>query len=220
VQLFTRQVKVTAAAVATRDAQLRALFDVLPPFLTQAQETAGRLERFATSATPVVGSLRVATEDLVPAVAVLQSAAREGQVVMSRLERFATAVTPALTQLRPFAGVLTRFVPPLSAFLQQVKPMVTYLAPYWREIPSFFSQDAASFQHTDSLGHSARIVLPISRSDLAGVLTPAQDQLLQRLESSFDTRGTNPYPAPGHAGSGTPMTGSYPQLQADAPYTR
>jgi hypothetical protein len=116
--------------------------------------------------------------------------------------------------------VLTQFVPPLAAFVQQVKPMVTYLAPYTREIPSFFSQDAASFQHTDSLGHSARIVLPISRSDLAGALTPALDQALQRLESSFDTRGNNPYPAPGHAGSGAPMTGAYPQLQADPAYTR
>ncbi len=220
IQLFTRQVKAAALAVAARDAQLRALFVELPPFLSQAQETARRLERFAINATPVVSSLRVATQDLVPAVQVMLPAAREGQVVVSRLQQFAGAVTPALRDLRPFASVLTQFVPPLAAFVQQVKPMVTYLAPYTREIPSFFSQDAASFQHTDSLGHSARIVLPISRSDLAGVLTPALDQALQRLQSSFDTRGNNPYPAPGHAGSGAPMTGAYPQLQADPAYTR
>jgi phospholipid/cholesterol/gamma-HCH transport system substrate-binding protein len=220
IQTFTRQVKVTAAAVATRDARLRALFEQLPPFLTQAQETAGRLQRFATSAAPVVGSLRIATEDLVPAIAVLRPAATEGKVVMARLQSFAAAATPALRQLRPFAAATTVFVPPLSAFLQQVKPMVTYLAPYWREISGFFSQDAASFQPTDSLGHVARIVLPISRSDLPGLLTPAEEQLLQKLQSGFDTRGNNAYPAPGHAGVGAPFSGAYPRLQADPPYAR
>jgi phospholipid/cholesterol/gamma-HCH transport system substrate-binding protein len=219
IQLFTRKAFATASAVATRDAQLRALFDQLPPFLAQAQETAGRLQRFAISATPVVGSLRVATEDLVPAVQVLLPAARRGQAVMSRLRSFSAAVTPALRELRPFAGVLTQFVPPLAAFLQQVKPMVTYLAPYTREIPGFFSQDAASFQQTDSFGHVARIVLPISRSNVSGVLTPAEEQLLQRLESSFDVRATNAYPGPGQAGGGVPFTGSYPRLQPDPPYT-
>jgi phospholipid/cholesterol/gamma-HCH transport system substrate-binding protein len=219
IQLFTRQVKVAASAVAARDAQLRALFDQLPPFLSQAQETAGRLQRFALSATPVVGNLRLATQDLVPAIQVLQPAAREGQVVMSRLQSFAAAVIPAMQTLRPFAGVLTRFVAPLASFLRQAKPMVTYLAPYWREIPGFFSQDAASFQQTDSLGHVARIVLPLSRSNASGVLTPAEEQLLQRLEAAFDSRGTNAYPAPGHAGAGAPASGAYPHLEPDPPYT-
>jgi phospholipid/cholesterol/gamma-HCH transport system substrate-binding protein len=194
IQLFTRKVFATASAVATRDAQLRALFDQLPPFLAQAQETAGRLQRFAISATPVVGSLRVATEDLVPAVQVLLPAARRGQAVMSRLRSFSAAVTPALRELRPFAGVLTQFVPPLAAFLQQVKPMVTYLAPYTREIPGFFSQDAASFQQTDSFGHVARIVLPISRSNVSGVLTPTRGlgRRVAGCRSQVPTRGYSP----------------------------
>ncbi|MCW3064942.1 MAG: Long-chain-fatty-acid--CoA ligase [Solirubrobacterales bacterium] len=219
IQTFTRQVKVAATAVAARDTQLRSVLDQLPPFLSQAQQTAARLERFATSATPVVRNLRLATQDLVPAVQVMRPAAREGQVVVNRLATFATAMTPTLKHLRPFASTLQQFVPPLEGFLREVRPMVTYLAPYTREIGSFFSQDAASFQPFDAIGHVARIVLPISASNAAGVLTPSQQALLRRLEGSFDTRGTNAYPAPGGAGAGTPRTGSYPQVTADAPYS-
>jgi phospholipid/cholesterol/gamma-HCH transport system substrate-binding protein len=219
IRLFTRQVRTAATAVAARDAQLRALLASLPPFLSQAQESAGRLQRFAVSATPVVGSLRAATQDLVPAIQVLAPAAQEGKIVMSRLRTFAQAALPALQALRPFSRALSGFTSPLQSFVRQVKPMVTYLAPYWREIAGFFSQDAGSFQQTDSLGHVARIVLPISRSNLSGLLTPAEERLLQKLESSFDSRGTNPYPVPGHAGAGSPMTGSYPQIQPDPPYS-
>ena len=219
IQQFTRQAKVAAVAVAARDTQLRAVLDQLPPFLSQARQTAGRLERFATSATPVVRNLRLATRDLVPAVQVMRPAAREGQVVVGRLRSFATAMTPTLKQLRPFAGTLERFVPPLEGFLRQVRPMVTYLGPYTREIGSFFSQDAASFQPFDAIGHVARIELPISASNAAGLLTPDKQALLRRLEGAFDTRGTNAYPKPGGAGAGTPLTGSYPQVAADAPYS-
>ena len=219
IQEFTRQAKVAATAVAARDANLRSLLNTLPGFLRQANATAAHLQHFSTSATPVVSNLRVATQDLVPAVQVMLPAAREGQVVVSNLKAFATKVTPTVHDLKPFANTLTNFVPPLETFVRQVKPMVGYLAPYWQEVGSFFSQTAASFDEFDSLGHVARIVLPISRSDIAGALTPAEDAALQKLQGSFDTRGTNAYPAPGHAGFGAAPSGSYPVIGQDPPYT-
>jgi virulence factor Mce-like protein len=219
IRLLTRQVKVAATAVAQRDGQLRAVLDQLPPFLRQAQATAGRLERFSYDATPVVHNLRLAATDLVPTVRVLLPAAREGQSTVRQLGRFAVAAEPAMTQLRPFAANAKTFVPGLEAFLRQVKPMVSYLAPFWREISTFFALTAASFQSKDTIGHVARIVLPVSRSDLAGVLTPAEDALLKKLDGSFDTRGNNAYPAPGNAvNTATPYSGTYPQLAADPPY--
>jgi hypothetical protein len=125
-----------------------------------------------------------------------------------------------MTQLRPFAEKAATFVPPLEAFVREVKPMVGYLSPFWREISTFFALTAASFQSTDQLGHVARIVLPVSRSDLAGVLTPAEDALLTKLDGSFDSRGSNSYPAPGNAGTSVPYSGTYPRLTADPPYGR
>ena len=220
IRLLTRQAKATAEAVADRDAQLRATLDRLPAFLRQARATSGRLNSFSVSSTPVLRDLRQATEDLVPTVEVLRPAARRGQAVVSELDGFARAGAPAMKQLKPFASKASAVVPPLEGFLRQVNPLSAYLAPYAPEMAAFFSNDAGSFQYTDATGHAARILLPISRSDLPGLLTPEQEQILQKLQGPFDTRGTNAYPKPGEAGKSNPLTGSYPRLQKDPPYTR
>jgi phospholipid/cholesterol/gamma-HCH transport system substrate-binding protein len=220
IRLLTRQAKVAAQAVAERDTQLRAMLNALPPFLAQARATSTRLNTFSLDATPVVHDLRTATEELVPAVRDLLPAATQGQPLVRELERFARAATPAMAQLRPFAGTANRLVPPLAGFLRQLNPFVAYLAPYAPEISTFFALDAASFQPTDTLGHVARIILPVSRSNAAGVLTAEQEQRLQELSGSLDTRGSNAYPAPGEAGGAKAFTGAYPRLEPDAPYTR
>jgi phospholipid/cholesterol/gamma-HCH transport system substrate-binding protein len=220
IRLLTRQAKATAEAVADRDEQLRATLDRLPAFLRQARATSGRLNAFSVAATPVLRDLRLATEDLVPAVAELRPAAQRGQAVVSELDRFARTATPAVTQLKPFASSGSRLVPPLEGFLRQLNPLSEYLAPYSREMASFFSNDAGSFQYTDATGHAARILLPVSRSNLPGVLTAEQEQILQKLQGQFDTRGTNAYPKPGEAGGSKSFTGSYPRLEKDPPYTR
>jgi phospholipid/cholesterol/gamma-HCH transport system substrate-binding protein len=174
----------------------------------------------ARSATPVVGNLRLATEELVPAVRVLRPAAQRGEATMRELSSFARAATPAMVQLQPFAAKATAFVPPLEGFLREANPLFAYVAPYFREVSTFFALTAASFQPTDATGHVARITLPLSRSNAPGLLTAEQEKQLQALSASFDTRGTNAYPAPGGAGAGQAFSGAYPRLAADAPYTR
>jgi phospholipid/cholesterol/gamma-HCH transport system substrate-binding protein len=220
IQTLTRQVRVAAQAVVDRDAQLHTVLDKLPPFLVQARETAGRLQRFAISATPVIHNLRVAAEDLVPTVNVLLPAAVKAQGVVTQLRAFARAAAPAISELGPFANKASAFVPDLVDLLRPGRPLATYLAPYVREIGSFFGLDAASLQAADSTGHVGRIILPISASNLAGVLTPSEEALLRRLEGSFDTRGHNAYPAPGGISANTPYSGSYPHLTPDPPYAK
>jgi phospholipid/cholesterol/gamma-HCH transport system substrate-binding protein len=219
IELLTKQLRVASQAVADRDAQLRSVLGELPAFLSQARRTADHLHAFSISATPVVHHLRVAVQDLVPAVQVLLPAAREGRVVVQRLRAFATAAAPALRVLKPFAGAADAFVPPLTALVRRGKPLVTYFAPYRQELASFFATDAASLEPADRLGHVARIILPISISNLAGVLSPAQVQLLQRLDAAFDSRGHNAYPAPGQVAASVPFGGGYPHLQPDPPYS-
>ncbi len=220
IRLLTRQAKATAEAVAERDTQLRATLAQLPPFLRQARATSNRLDSFSQASTPVLRDLRVATEDLVPTVKELGPAARRGQAVVSELDGFARAATPAMAQLKPFAARGSGVVPKLEGFLRQLNPLSEYLAPYSREMASFFSNDAGSFQYTDATGHAARILLPVSRSDLPGLLTPEEEEILQKLQGALDTRGTNPYPKPGEAGGAKPRTGAYPRLVKDPPYTR
>ena len=97
-------------------------------------------------------------------------------------------------------------------------PLVTYISPYLQELPSFFSLDAASLQSSDSTGHVGRIILPISVSDLAGVLNAQETAVLQKLPGSFDTVGQNAYPAAGQVATDAPFSGGYPRLQPDPPY--
>jgi phospholipid/cholesterol/gamma-HCH transport system substrate-binding protein len=220
IQLLTRQAKAAAEAVALRDASLRSTLHELPALVRQAGTTGENLTRFAAAATPVVHDLRLATTQLIPAVRDLRPAAAGGQAAVRELDRFARAAVPAIAQLSPFSRKATGFAAPLGSFLRQANPLFAYLVPYAREMSTFFALPAASFQQTDALGHVARILLPISRSDLSGVLTPDEEQQLQALDAPFDTRGTNAYPVPAGAGDPKPFSGSYPRLEAEGSYTR
>ena len=139
--------------------------------------------------------------------------------MVRELDRLSRAASPALRALSPFSRAGSAFVAPLAGFLRQANPFFAYLAPYAKEMSTFFALPAASFQPTDATGHVARILLPISRSDISGALTPEQEQRLQQLDAPFDSRGTNAYPAPGQAGDSRPFGGGYQRLQADPPYT-
>jgi phospholipid/cholesterol/gamma-HCH transport system substrate-binding protein len=221
IQTLTHQMRVAAQAVLARDAQLHDVLDLLPPFLIQARTTAGKLQTFATIATPVVHNLRVAAEDLVPAVRVLQPAARQGRTAVKELRGFADAAAPAIRQLRPFATQASALVPQLEAFLRPTKPLVTFLAPYVSEIGAFFGLDAASLQAADGSGHVARIILPVSTTELAGALTPSEQAIVNKLVKSFTSSiGQNAYPAPGQLSATTPFSGSYPRLTPDPPYAQ
>ncbi len=218
-QTFTRRVKVAAEAAGSRDRELRDLISTLPGFLRQARNTSNHLQSFSGVATPVVRNLRLASQDLVPTVRDLLPAARDGQKVARELRTFARRATPAVTALKPFAGSGSKFVPPLEGFLRQGNPFFAHLSPYSREIANFFALDAASFETTDALGHIARVTLPVSRSDLPGLLTADEEKFLQELQGPLDTRGTNAYPKPGGSAKGVPPSGAYPRLEAEPPYT-
>lgn len=214
-----------ATAVAARDDHLRQAVSRLPRLLVQARGTAGRLRTFSLEATPVVANLRLAVQDLAPAVADLRTAAPAGRRVVRHLLPFARAAQPAIRQLGPFSNATRQTVPPLADTLRQANPLLAYLAPYWRELSTFFANVGAANEATDAIGHIARIVPLLSRSSLPGTLPAGEEQMFKRLTDrlkpltgSLDTRGYNAYPAPGEAGLSKPFTGSYPRLVADPPY--
>ena len=225
IRLLVRRSRIAAEAVAARDDQLRATVAELPPFLRQSRATATRLMGFSTAATPVVRDLRLAVQDLVPAVEDLRPAAIAGRRTMRELDRFAVAAAPVLRQLPAFADAAAEFVPPLAGSLRQANPLLAYLAPYWRELSSFLAIVGAGTEMTDEIGHLGRIMPLVSRSSVPGTLSPAEEELLEafneslgQIGESVDTRGVNPYPAPGEAGLPKPFTGDYPRLEAEPPY--
>ena len=220
IQSLTRSAKTAAEAVAARDTQLKATIDVLPPFLRQARSTAVRLGSFSTTATPVISDLRGAMEDLVPVMRELRPAAVEGRRTLASLERFADAGTPALRALPRFDNALSSFVPPFEGFLRELNPLMKYLDPYWREISTWFALAGAAVDNKDAVGHTARVLLPVSLSSLPGTLPPAVESLLKNVMGGFDTRGSNAFPKPGGSANPVPGTGEYTRLEQDPPYTR
>ncbi|HEX6391698.1 MAG TPA: MlaD family protein [Solirubrobacteraceae bacterium] len=219
IQSLTRSAKTASEAVAVRDKQLKATIDALPPFLRQARSTATRLGSFSTSATPVMRDLRGAMDALTPVMRELEPAAKEGKRALAGLDRFSRTGTPALRALPRFDRALSAFVPPLEGFLRNLNPMVANLEPHWREISTWFALAGAAVDNTDTVGHVARVLLPISRSSLPGTLPPDVENLVDQLMGGFDTRGSNAFPKPGQTANPTPGTGEYPRLEADPPYT-
>ena len=221
IQTLTRQAKVTAEAVAARDRYLRSTLEQLPSFLAQTRQTSDRLGGFATSATPVMRDLRVAGERLTPTVRELGPAARAGRKTVTQLDRFSRASGPALRRLRPFSRAASELVPPLSGTLREVNPVLAYLDPYWRELSTWFATQGSHTQNKDEVGNTARVLLPISRSNFPGVVPPELEDFVDKLatDAGADSRGSNPFLAPGEAGnSKRSFSGTYPKLQREPPY--
>ncbi|MBA2349325.1 MAG: MCE family protein [Solirubrobacterales bacterium] len=218
IRSFTVSSKAEAEAIAARDEDLKATLDALPQFLRQARSSADRLNRFSTSATPVLRDVRLAADDLVPAVEDLLPGARAGRRALAKLQRFSEVSQPTFERLVPFSKATSAAIGPYSESLRQLNPFVAYLEPYWRELPGWFATVGAATDFEDSVGKVARILLPISRSGFAGNLSPEVNKLLEQLSGGLDTRGSNALPAPGTVAKGTPASGDRLPPLADAPY--
>jgi ABC-type transporter Mla subunit MlaD len=218
IQTLTRDALTTASAVATRNAELRATIDSLPGFLRQGRQTAQRLGSFSVNATPVMHNLRLAAQALVPAVRDLRPASLEATTTLAALATFARVAQPTFAKLTPFANATRSFVAPYSGFVQQLNPFVAYLAPYWREISTWFANDGAAVAAHDSISNLARVQLPISRSNFPTIISGPTAALLKTLSGGLDTRGTDAYPPPGTSGSPEPLPATIPPLSPDPPY--
>jgi phospholipid/cholesterol/gamma-HCH transport system substrate-binding protein len=227
VQTFVRRGRLLGQAVAQRDDRLRHTLAALPGFLHDAGSTTARLGRYATSTTPVMHDLRLATQQLVPAVRRLRPAAQATRATMRALGGFTHEAAPLVRRLRPFSTLTARLTGPLGSVLRQLNPLLAYAAPYVKELGAAAASNRASTEYYDAVGHSVRLApILVSPSALAGTLTPEQNAALTALTNAgilapldLDTRGTNAYPKPGSLDNPpTPFSGTYPRLQEDAPY--
>jgi phospholipid/cholesterol/gamma-HCH transport system substrate-binding protein len=219
IQTLTRTALTTATAVSQRNTQLRATIASLPAFLRQTQTTSGRLGTFSASATPVMANLRIAFQDLVPAIQDLRPAATETNTTLAELTQFASVAQPTFTKLTPFARATTAFVGPYSTLLQQVEPFSRYLSPYWRETGTWFANAGAAVAAKDPISYLARVTLPVSRSNFPTIISGPVATLLRTLSGGLDTRGTDSYPPAGSSDSPGPQPSAIPPLQADPAFT-
>jgi phospholipid/cholesterol/gamma-HCH transport system substrate-binding protein len=224
VATLARGARRLATAVAARERDLRATLAALPGFLAQTRDTTTALGSFSDEATPVVRDLADATSTLVPAVTQLRPTAERARRAVGALQGFARRALPLVERLAPFARTATRVAAPLEATLRELNPLLRHLAPYGRDAAAFMATTRAVNETTDALGHYARVIPLVSKSNLFGVLTPEQEKTLQALFANgivknLDERGRNPYPKPGQAFRPLPFDGHYPHVEPDPPYS-
>jgi phospholipid/cholesterol/gamma-HCH transport system substrate-binding protein len=208
--------KSTAVAVAARDRALSQAIDELPATLSQARATVANLGSFSAQATPVIDNLDTGARLLGPVVRQLAPTASAATRLFARLPALIRSVNPLVAQLRTFSATAKPQVPLLADFLNRVNPAIAYLAPYNREIGSFFANTGSATQPTDNVGHLGRVGAVVNIATL-DEFTPAERKLLDALIQAGDlgavfNANSNAYPAPGSVDNPQPFSGSYPRL--------
>ena len=219
IQQLVQAARRSASDVAAQDAALRAGLRELPPLLTSAGRTTTHLARVGNHAAPVLDDLTASLQLLTPVARDLPSATTP---TLGALRQLSAASLPArrlMRSLRRFAGPTTALVPALDDTLRELRPAMAYLAPYSKDIASFFaSTGQAVYAGRDATGHVARLqpilnptALPIVGTDERRAMNALLGAGLARL---IDIRGVNNYPQPDTLANPRPLT-RYPRVHPD-----
>lgn len=215
--------KTTAEAVAARDQALGQAIDELPSTLGQARTSTARLASFASTATPVIHDLRLATVDLTPVLRDLGPTAVDARRLFAEIPPFRRQADPLLAELSPFTRTARPTLRSLDALLRQANPALGYLSPYSREAGAFFANTGSANDSRDAVGNRARVFPIISETSFASV-SPEQQRALQALRDA-GLLGIEPgtgdrldaYPEPGTVDRPrqTPPDFMYPRVRGD-----
>jgi phospholipid/cholesterol/gamma-HCH transport system substrate-binding protein len=211
--------RLTAMAVASRDAALIKAIDELPATLTQAKETTTQLGDLSALGSPVLSNLAAATQRLLPAVKDLGPTATATRTMLASLKQLTPVAEPLLARLRGFSTSTQGAIPGIQSLLEQLNPTVAYLAPYNRELGAFFAANGSINQPVDAVGHVARVHVEIDARSL-NTFTPQMRSAVEQLShlglvSIVTNFGANPYPQPGTIGAPQPFDGNYPVVNAE-----
>ncbi|MFL5870922.1 MAG: MlaD family protein [Solirubrobacterales bacterium] len=178
------------STTARRNADLKALFTVLPTFLRESRSTLTRLDEFATDANPVVTQLRPSARELGPTLSATANLARELNVFFPGLRGAIDAAPSGFGALR---GLLDDQLPPLldrlTPFLDELTPIITVIRQYRHEVTAFLANVAAATNASNDEGTGARNYLR--------TIPPFSPEILAAYPRRLSSDRTNPYVAPG-----------------------
>lgn len=201
--------RTAAQAAAGRDAELRAALRRLPGTLAAARGAAVELGSLGRVGTPVVEDLRVAVRRLEPSVRHLAPAARDARRLTSRLPALGRALDPLLESLGRFSRQARPVVAPLRAVLREVEPFAARVAPYARDLGSWFATVGGAADTYDATGSALRVQMLFDEQTLAGALTPGMQSVVDAFKGAAPVAAlgptqVNPYPEPGTAATPRP----------------
>jgi ABC-type transporter Mla subunit MlaD len=156
---------------AARDQQLKAAFLALPTFERESQLTLDRLAAFSVNTNPLVTQLRPAARELSPTLQDLGALAPD----LKRLFVDLPPLIDASVAGFPAAGHVLEDSEPLIAQLDptmdQLTPILQFLALYKPELTAFFANTAAATQAAETQAgkkvHYLRTTNPLNPENLA-----------------------------------------------------
>jgi phospholipid/cholesterol/gamma-HCH transport system substrate-binding protein len=219
IQQFVTAGTAAATAVAARNEALKADLAALPAVLATSTRVTQHLAAVGDNANPVLDHLGGALADLTPALRSLPAAGAATLTALRRLKSVTPVADRLATALKLTAPTLTRFVPPLAGVVNQLRPLISYLSPYAKDLDSLLYDMDSVGTGADGNGALARLTLDVSSSTVM-TLTNQQKALLGALVGAgaaqiVNLKGVNAYPAPGTADNPQPLTTAYPRLKPD-----
>jgi phospholipid/cholesterol/gamma-HCH transport system substrate-binding protein len=185
-----RNTEAVFSTTADRNADLQALFQVLPTFLRESRETLTRLDEFAVDADPVITQLRPSARELGPTLTATARLAAQLEVFFGGLRG---AIDHAPSGFAALRGLLDDQLPPLlerlPSFLDEFTPIITGLRKYRHEITAFLANVAAATNATNDEGAGVRNYLR--------TIAPFSPEILASYPQRLSSVRTNPYFAPG-----------------------
>jgi phospholipid/cholesterol/gamma-HCH transport system substrate-binding protein len=209
----------TAAAAASRDAQIGATLGQLPDTLRQLRSTSAKLGRVSRRSTPVTADLRVAMAALPAVTRRLESSTEAGRELFDVLPSVSRQADPMLAKLKDFSGATEDAVPSIDALMRNLNPALRYMKPHAREIGTVWANLGSANDTRDVTGNLGRVHALIDEETLNG-LPKEVYEIVQQLGTAgglTKVRGVlrNAYPKPGLRRSPTTESTGPPRLTAD-----
>lgn len=185
VQLASDSDAITASTAAQRD-DIEALMRALPPFMDTTRDAADDLQRLAKPLNKVSKNLDDAAPDLSDAMKELPATTRDLRGLVPYLDAVLDRAPRTLKRTPDFVDATQPALSSLSAVLQDLNPMLTYLKPYGHDFIAQFTNVGLSVGAEDPDGHILR-VRPVFTAYSAN----------SPIKVSVPGMYYNPYPAPG-----------------------
>ena len=156
----------------SRDQELQDTFKALPTFNAEARQTVDRLTDFSVKTDPLISQLRPAARELSPTLTQLAALAPDLKAFFRDLGPLITASQDGLPATQRLLEDLRPFLASVDAPLRQLNPILSFLAPYQKEIGAFFANATAATQATARGGgpsptHYLRTTNPTNPENLA-----------------------------------------------------
>ena len=176
---------------AQRNADLKALFQVLPTFQKESTTTVNRLTRVANNTHPLVTQLRPAARELSPTLQQLALIAPDLKGLFHDLGPLVDASKNGLPALEAFLDEFRPFLGEFDAPLRQLNPILRYIGAYHNELRTFLANVPAATQAVDRPLHAKAPVHYLR------TLNPTNPENLAQYPHRIGSNRNNAYELPG-----------------------